>query len=108
MDVPEPEVNKLFRMVHKHGGTAFMLEVGSPPRMWLDGRLHWTDMRPLTAEDLNQLLRPLLWPDQWVELLRGEEVAFVYACDGDHRFQVTMTRAGNGDLRLLARTIGGG
>src|SRR5947209_9531576 len=56
----EPEVNKLFRMVMKHEGSDLHLKVGQPPMMRLKGDIRRTEMRPLTQEDMERLLLPLL------------------------------------------------
>src|SRR3974377_1174139 len=56
----EPEVNKLFRMVMKHEGSDLHLKVGLPPMMRLKGDIRKMDMRPLTQEDMERLLLPLL------------------------------------------------
>src|SRR5438477_4867303 len=56
----EPEANKLFRMVMKHEGSDLHLKVGQPPMMRLKGDIRRADMRPLTQQDMERLLLPLL------------------------------------------------
>src|SRR5258707_15417108 len=56
----EPEANKLFRMVMKHEGSDLHLKVGLPPMMRLRGDIRRADMRPLTQDDMERLLLPLL------------------------------------------------
>src|SRR5947208_7721340 len=56
----EPEVNKLFRMVMKYEGSDLHLKVGQPPMMRLRGDIRRMEMRPLTQEDMERLLLPLL------------------------------------------------
>src|SRR5438046_5105531 len=56
----EPEVNKLFRMVMKLEASDLHLKVGQPPMMRLKGDIRRMEMRPLTQEDMERLLLPLL------------------------------------------------
>jgi twitching motility protein PilT len=56
----EPEVNKLFRMVMKYEASDLHLKVGVPPMMRLKGDIRRMDMPPLTQEDMERLLLPLL------------------------------------------------
>ena len=102
----EPEVTKLFRCVRKYDATGLELQPGLPPKLWLRGELVYTDMRPLTAEDMDVLFRPILWPDQRDRLARGERVAFTYCVEDGQRFWVTAIRLGGG-LQLSAQRIGG-
>src|SRR2546426_12555648 len=57
---PEPEVNKLFRMVMKHEGSDLHLKVGLPPMMRLKGLIRQMEMKPLTQEDMERLLVPIM------------------------------------------------
>jgi twitching motility protein PilT len=56
----EPEVNKLFRMVMKYEASDLHLKVGVPPMMRLKGDIRKMEMPPLTQEDMERLLLPLL------------------------------------------------
>ena len=56
----EPEVNKLFRMVMKHEGSDLHLKVGLPPMMRLKGVIRHMQMDPLTQEDMERLMFPIL------------------------------------------------
>ena len=56
----EPEVNKLFRMVMKYEASDLHLKVGQPPMMRLKGDIRRMDLPPLTQEDMERLLLPLL------------------------------------------------
>src|SRR6516164_7994726 len=58
----EPEANKLFRMVMKLQASDLHLKVGQPPMLRLRGDIRRTEMRPLTQEDMERLLYPLLPP----------------------------------------------
>src|SRR5215468_10730074 len=56
----EPEVNKLFRMVMKHEGSDLHLKVGLPPMMRLKGDIRQMDMKPLSQEQMEKLLLPIM------------------------------------------------
>jgi twitching motility protein PilT len=56
----EPEANKLFRMVMKYEASDLHLKVGQPPMMRLKGDIRRMDLPPLTQEDMERLLLPLL------------------------------------------------
>ena len=56
----EPEVNKLFRMVMKHEGSDLHLKVGLPPMMRLKNAIRQMEMRPLSQDDMEHLLDPIL------------------------------------------------
>src|SRR5262245_2457473 len=59
----ELEVNKLFRMVMKHEASDSHLKAGQPPMMRLRGDIVKVDMPPLTGENMEKLLLPLLKPE---------------------------------------------
>src|SRR6516162_6275326 len=56
----EPQVNKLFRMVMKHEGSDLHLKVGLPPMMRLKGEIRQMQYPPLTQEDMERLLYPIM------------------------------------------------
>src|SRR6516165_10049488 len=56
----EPEINKLFRMVMKHEGSDLHLKVGLPPMMRLKGVIRQMAAPPLSQEDMERLLFPIL------------------------------------------------
>src|SRR5438445_491542 len=56
----EPEVNKLFRAVMKHQGSDLHLKVGQPPMMRLKGIIQRMNAPPLTQEQMERLLLPML------------------------------------------------
>src|SRR5262245_29842317 len=97
----EPEIHKLFRMARKFEASGLELQAGSPPLVWLRGVIRQVEMPPLSAQDLEGLVPPILWPEQQKRLEQGEEVAFLYAFEGDERFRVRVARTG-GCLRLSA------
>src|SRR5215471_21703613 len=58
----EPEVNKLFRMVMKHEASDLHLKAGQPPMMRLRGDIAKVNTPPLSGEDMEKLLLPILKP----------------------------------------------
>src|SRR5947209_8112327 len=56
----EPECNKLFRMVMKHEGSDLHMKAGLPPMMRLKGVIRQMSSPPLSQEDLERLLYPIL------------------------------------------------
>src|SRR5437588_3604672 len=89
----EPEVNKLFRMVMKHEGSDLHLKAGLPPMMRLRNAIRHMDMRPLSADDLERLLWPIL-PERSKKLLEetgGADFAHVIGQD-ECRFRVNLFR----------------
>src|SRR5687767_12737364 len=79
----EPEVNKLFRMVMKHEASDLHLKVGQPPMMRLRGDIRRVDMRPLTQEDMERLLLPLLKPHHRTILDEEGGVDFAHVIGND-------------------------
>jgi twitching motility protein PilT len=101
----EPEVNKLFRMVMKHEGSDLHLKVGLAPMMRLKGDIRKADMRPLTQEDMERLLLPILSPRQRKILDEegGVDLSYVVGLD-ECRFRVSLFKQRN-RLSLVARRV---
>src|SRR5437660_6800138 len=101
----EPEVNKLFRMVMKYEGSDLHLKVGQPPMMRLRGDIRRMEMRPLTQEDMERLLLPLLQPKHKKILDEEGGVDFSYVIGQEEcRFRVSLFKQ-RGRLSLVARRV---
>src|SRR5262245_29735948 len=101
----EPEVNKLFRMVMKHEASDLHLKVGQPPMMRLRGDIRRVDMRPLTQEDMERLLLPLLKPHHRKILDEEGGVDFAHVVGNDEcRFRVSLFKQ-RGKLSLVSRRV---
>ncbi len=101
----EPEVNKLFRMVMKHEASDLHLKAGQPPMMRIRGDIRRMEMRPLTAEDMERLLLPLL--DARKRKILDEEggVDYSYVIGQEEcRFRVSLFKQ-RGRLSLVARRV---
>jgi twitching motility protein PilT len=101
----EPEANKLFRMVMKLQASDLHLKVGQPPMMRLRGDIRRTEMRPLTQEDMERLMHPLLTPRQRKILDEEGGVDFSYVVGADEcRFRVSLFKQ-RGRLSLVSRRV---
>ena len=101
----EPEANKLFRMVMKLQASDLHLKVGQPPMMRLRGDIRRTEMRPLTQEDMERLMYPLLTQKQRKILDDEGGVDFSYVVGADEcRFRVSLFKQ-RGRLSLVSRRV---
>jgi twitching motility protein PilT len=101
----EPEVNKLFRMVMKHEASDLHLKSGQPPMMRLRGDIRKVEMRPLSQEDMERLLLPLLSPKHRKILDDEGGVDFSYVIGQDEcRFRVSLFKQ-RGRLSLVSRRV---
>jgi twitching motility protein PilT len=99
------EVDKLFRMVMKHEGSDLHLKSGLPPMMRLKGVIRRMDMRPLTHEDMERLLFPVLSPRQRKILEETGGIDFAHIIGADEcRFRVNLFKQ-RGRLSLVARRV---
>jgi twitching motility protein PilT len=101
----EPEVNKLFRMVMKLEGSDLHLKVGQPPMLRLKGDIRRMEMRPLTQEDMERLLLPLLKPHHRKILEEEGGVDYSYVIGHNEcRFRVSLFKQRN-QLSLVSRRV---
>jgi twitching motility protein PilT len=102
---PEPEVNKLFRMVMKHEASDLHLKVGQPPMMRLRGDIRRVESRPLTQEDMERMLYNILTPRQKRIIDEEGGVDFCHIVGNDEcRFRVSFFRQ-RGKYSLVARRV---
>ena len=101
----EPEVNKLFRMVMKHEGSDLHLKVGLPPMMRLKGVIRTMDAPPISAEEMEQLLFPIMSPHhrKILEDTGGADFAHIVGND-EQRFRVNIFYQ-RGRLSLVSRRV---
>jgi twitching motility protein PilT len=98
-------VNTLFRLVMKHQGSDLHLKVGQPPRMRVGGAFQTLDRTPLSQEDMEGLLLPLLTPAQKTTLEEEGGVDFCHMVGLDEgRFRVSLFRQRH-NLSLAARRV---
>ena len=101
----EPDVNKLFRMVMKHEGSDLHLKVGLAPMMRLRNAIRPMQMRPLTQEDMERLLYPILSERSRhiLDETGGADFAYIIG-DDECRFRVNLFKQ-RGRLSLVARRV---
>ncbi len=101
----EPACNVLFRMVMKHEASDLHLKVGQPPMMRLRGDIRRMEMRPLTQDDMERLLLPVLTAKQRKILDEEGGVDFSYVVGQDEgRFRVSLFKQ-RGRLSLVSRRV---
>ncbi len=101
----EPIANKLFRMVMHMQASDLHLKVGQPPMMRYKGDIRRTEMRPLTQDDMEKMLLPLLTPKQRKVLDDEGGVDFSYVVGNDEcRFRVSLFKQ-RGRLSLISRRV---
>ncbi len=101
----EPEVNALFRMVMKHEGSDLHLKVGLPPMMRLRNAIRQMQMRPLTQENMERLLYPILSERSRHILDETGGADFAHIIGNDEcRFRVNLFKQ-RGRLSLVARRV---
>src|SRR6266699_153535 len=99
----EPEVNKLFRMVMKHEGSDLHMKVGLAPMMRLRGIIRQMEMKPLSEQEMERLLYPIISEHHrkiWEET-GGTDFAHIIGED-ECRFRVNVFRQ-RGYLSVVAR-----
>lgn len=101
----EPEVNKLFRAVMKHEGSDLHLKVGLPPMMRHRGIIKKMDLPPLSQEQMEKLLLPIMSEksQRVFEETGGADFAHVIGND-ECRFRVNMLKQ-RGKWSLVARRV---
>jgi len=92
-------------MVMKHEASDLHLKAGQPPMMRMRGEIVRMDMRPLSNEDMERLLLPLLNPKQKKILDEEGGVDYSYVVGQDEcRFRVSLFRQ-RGRLSLISRRV---
>jgi len=102
---PEPEVNKLFRMVMKHEGSDLHMKVGLPPMMRLRGIIRQMEMKPLSEQEMERLLYPIISEHhrKIMEETGGADFAHIIGED-ECRFRVNVFKQ-RGYLSVVARRV---
>lgn len=101
----EPEVNKLFRMVMKHEGSDLHLKVNLPPMMRLRGEIRQMQMPPLTQDDMERLLLPIMGERQKLQMEEDGGADFAHIIGQDEcRYRVNLFKQ-RGHWSLVARRV---
>lgn len=99
------EVDKLFRLCMKMGGSDLHLKTGQPPMIRHKGSIRQMNLPPLTSRDMERLLYPML-SERLMAIFKedgGADFAHVIG-DGEARFRVNMFKQ-RGELGLVARLV---
>jgi twitching motility protein PilT len=101
----EPEINKLFRTVMKYEASDLHLKVGLPAMMRLKGVIRRMDSPPISEEQMEQLIFPIMTPRlrKILEETGGADFAHVVGAD-EQRFRVNILRQ-RGHLGLVSRRV---
>ena len=81
-------IEELLEELVKRGGSDLHLSNALPPVMRIDGQLIRYDSQPLTADDVEALLFPMLSNEQRRHLEQDWELDFSYGVEGIGRFRV--------------------
>jgi twitching motility protein PilT len=99
------EVDKLFRICIKHGGSDLHLKVGKSPMIRHKGSIRQMEMPPLTALDMERLCLPMMDNRLREIFYRDGGADFAYVCgENEGRFRVNLFKQ-RGDIGLVARLV---
>lgn len=101
----EPPINQLFRTVMKHSGSDLHLKAGIPGAMRLRGVIQKMMTKPLSQDDMEKLIFPIMSEKQRkvLEDTGGSDFAHVVGAD-ICRFRVNILRQ-RGKLAMVARRV---
>jgi twitching motility protein PilT len=101
----EPEINKLFRMVMKHEGSDLHLKVGLSPMMRLRGIIRQMGAPPISKEDMEKLVNPIVSEHhrKILEETGGADFAHIIGED-ECRYRVNVFKQ-RGYLSVVARRV---
>jgi twitching motility protein PilT len=86
----------LLQEMSRAGATTLHLTAGNPPAMRTQGRLHVFPDQPVTAREIEELSRDLLFEDHRQRLARGEEVELLYLSRAGTRWRTTLMQQSTG------------
>ena len=81
-------IEELLEKLVKDGGSDLHISSNLPPAIRVDGKLTRVDMEPLTPEEVENLLFPMLSNEQRRTLEQNWELDFSYGIEGLSRFRV--------------------
>lgn len=94
-------VEKFFQVAISHNANDIHLSVGAPPTLRVGGRLLRLELDPLTAKDIDQVMRSLTPPRCMVELSKAGNTDFAFSYNG-HRFRIALFRQ-SGTISMVMR-----
>ena len=100
------EIDKLFNMLIKAGGSDLHLKVGLAPRLRIDGVLRNTKYPPFTQKNLEKLIFEMISENQREYFMETGAFDFAHSVSDSDRFRVNIFRQ-KGTVSLVARHISG-
>ncbi|MFZ5758575.1 MAG: type IV pilus twitching motility protein PilT [Thermodesulfobacteriota bacterium] len=91
MDRGMDMVEKFFQVAISHNANDIHLSVGAPPTLRVGGKMARLKTEPLTAKDIDQVMRALTPPRCMVDLSKSGNTDFAYSYN-DHRFRIAVYR----------------
>lgn len=98
------EISELLERLVKDGGSDLHISSSLPPAIRVDGKLKRLDYPPLSPEDVENLLFPMLSSEQRRRLEQEWELDFSYGIEGLSRFRVNFYKD-KGHYAAAFRTI---
>ena len=98
------EIGELLERLVKEGGSDLHISSKLPPAIRVDGKLKRMDYPPLTPEEVENLLFPMLSGEQRRRLEQEWELDFSYGIEGLSRFRVNFYKD-KGNYAAAFRTI---
>ncbi len=98
------DIEPFLRALVECSGSDLHCKVGSPPRVRVDGRLRRLQVRALTGDDTEHMVRQVLREDLRERFHRTNEADFAYSVAGCGRFRVNAFRA-RGSAGLVFRRV---
>ena len=97
-------IEELLEKLVKDGGSDLHISSNLPPAIRVDGKLTRVDMEPLSPDDVENLLFPMLSNEQRRTLEQNWELDFSYGIEGLSRFRVNFYKD-KGNYAAAFRTI---
>ena len=98
------EISELLEKLVKEGGSDLHISSNLPPAIRVDGKLKRMDYPPLSPDEVEQLLFPMLSNEQRRRLEQEWELDFSYGIEGLSRFRVNFYKD-KGNYAAAFRTI---
>lgn len=98
------DISELLEKLVKQGGSDLHISSNLPPAIRVDGNLNRLDYPPLSPEDVEKLLFPMLSNEQRRRLEQEWELDFSYGIEGLSRFRVNFYKD-KGNYAAAFRTI---
>ncbi len=97
-----PRLDALLKRMVAEGASDLHLSGGQRPRWRIDGEIHeLSDTMPLSAEEVRELLEPLMLDRNREEYARDNDTDFAYALPGTARFRTNVFRDHHGAGAVL-------